>query len=210
MNKKVIIFDLDGVLFDTTPIAEKSLMRSFHGFTPEIGRELLVGNFHEELAKLTLERVERTEEEKEEQKIQYAKDKAEAPMFEGMKELLAELHEKKYIIILNTSAYERNCIPLLEKAGIKELFDFLGTAEVSKSKVEKFVTMEKEYGVSKDEMLFITDTLGDIREASEAQIPTIAVTWGAHDRSYFTREHHATLVGIVDTVEELRESIGVR
>lgn len=53
-------------------------------------------------------------------------------------------------------------------------------------------------------MIFITDTLGDIRDADLANVPTVAVTWGAHNRSFFNREPHKNLVKIVDDVEELQ------
>ncbi len=78
---------------------------------------------------------------------------------------------------------------------------------MSKSKVEKFRMMEEKYGVRKNDMLFITDTLGDIREADKAGVPTIAVTWGAHDTSYFHREPHENLIGVVSTVAELENFI---
>ena len=73
--------------------------------------------------------------------------------------------------------------------------------------VDKFNLIAEKYGVENKDMIFITDTLGDIREAEIAGVPTIAVTWGAHDISYFTREQHTNLVKIVDTPEELESWI---
>ncbi|MBU1557929.1 hypothetical protein KKC45_03125 [Patescibacteria group bacterium] len=35
--------------------------------------------------------------------------------------------------------------------------------------------------------MFITDTLGDIREASEMDIKSIGVTWGFHNRETLKR-----------------------
>jgi phosphoglycolate phosphatase-like HAD superfamily hydrolase len=56
-------------------------------------------------------------------------------------------------------------------------------------------------------MTFITDTLGDIRDADVANVPTIAVTWGAHNHSYFNREKNKNLIKIVDSVSELQECL---
>lgn len=72
-------------------------------------------------------------------KILYSKIKSEVPMYVGAKQFLQELHDDGYILVLNTSAYNRNSLPLLECAGITTLFDFLATAEISKSKVDKFI-----------------------------------------------------------------------
>jgi len=203
MKYKIIIFDLDGVLFDTIEIARLQLSENYLGLTKEIQKELLVGNFHEELKKFSLLKKEETEEAAAQRRLSYAKKKSLALMFPGAKELLQKLHSEGYILVLNTSAYDRNCSPLLERAGVTALFDFLATAEISKSKADKFRMIEEKYGVPSDELLFVTDTLGDIREADLANVPTIAVTWGAHDRNYFAREKHANLIGIVDSSDEL-------
>lgn len=38
--------------------------------------------------------------------------------------------------------------------------------------------------MSKDELLFITDSLGDVKEAQIVKIPTITITWGIHNNSF--------------------------
>jgi HAD superfamily hydrolase (TIGR01509 family) len=207
MRKKVIIFDLDGVLFDTIEVVRQHLFDLYPGFTIDMHKELMTGNFHEEKRKITLPQKEETEEEATERKLTFSKNKSEAPMYPGAKKVLEDLHSTGYILVLNTSAFDRNSRPLLENAYIASLFDFVATAEISESKVEKFKVIEERYGVPKADILFVTDTLGDIREADTANIPTVAVTWGGHDKSYLTREEHRNLVGIVDSPSELKTFI---
>lgn len=198
---------MDGVLFDTTKIAQEHLFASFPGLTEEMQKELLVGNFHEEIKNLPIKRIEEDEEAQENRKRIYAEKKANALMYDGTREMLLSLHQDGFILGLNTSAYERNCFPLLEKAEIKKVFDFLGTAEISKSKVEKFNIIKDKYNADFKDMLFITDTLGDIREADLAGVPTVAVTWGAHNENYFNREPHVNLLKIIYSVTELEDFI---
>jgi len=207
---KVIIFDMDGVLFDNELIIQKSVLGQYPGMTVEMGRELLTGNFHEGLKNFHLERITETPEEMAVRKAKYEEEKANAPMYIGARELLQDLHQDGYIIALNTSAFERYCFPLLEKAGIKELFDMIGTAEVSKSKLEKFEIIKEKYNASLEDMIFVTDTLGDIREAEQAGVPTIAVSWGVHDHSFFNRMPLSNLVAIVDSMQELEDVIEKR
>ena len=76
-----------------------------------------------------------------------------------------------------------------------------------KNKTEKFKTIDRLYNSDAQHSIFITDTLGDLREAKLAGVPTICVTWGAHDRSYFEREPHENLLKIVDTSQELLSNI---
>lgn len=207
MKKKVIIFYLDGVIFNSIEIAEKFLSLSFPGLTPQMQKELLVGNFHEGLKSMKHLQVEETQEEKEFRLSNYSKEKSEAPIYAGIKEMLVKLHSNGHIIALNTSAYSNNCLPLLQKTEIGQVFDFIGTAEVSKNKIDKFKIIKEKYGVENDEMLFVTDTLGDLREADVAGVPTVCVTWGAHDETYFLREPHENLSKIVHSVSELESFI---
>ncbi|MFA5987583.1 MAG: HAD family hydrolase [Candidatus Paceibacterota bacterium] len=207
MKPKVIIFDMDGVIFDSVPFAEKFLAVLYPGITVKMHREALCGNVHDGLAKLNISKLKETEEEMNLRYEQYAKDKLSVSMFDGMKKLLTDFYSRGYTLVLNTSAYRANCVPLLEKAGILNLFDFVGTVETSKSKVEKFEMIKNKYSVDGDDILFITDTLGDVKEAKIVNVSTIAVTWGAHDRGYFARERCDNLVKIVDTVDELAKFI---
>ncbi len=209
MKRKVIIFDMDGVLFDSVKIVGDFLLSQYPTMTIEIMDEILTGNFHIELEKFksTNKRIEETPEENKARSEKYSQDKSQAPLFKGIKELLKELHKNGYILTVNTSALAINCVPLLKSVDIDNLFDFVATSEISKSKIEKFKIIEEKYSTSKDEMLFITDTLGDVKEADVAGVPTIAVTWGAHNRSYLNREIHNNLIAICDSVEELEKLI---
>lgn len=201
--KKVIIFDMDGVIFDTANIAIQEMSRKYPELTQEIINTILCGNFHDEFEKINLTRIEETEEEKVKRRLLYSEKKKHASLFEGMRFLIESLHRKGGVLTLNTSATSRNCIPLLEKAGIEHFFDFFGTKEVSRSKVEKFFIIQERYQVKPEETIFITDTLGDLREAEVAGIPTVGVTWGAHSKDFFFREHYKSLVGVFDSVESL-------
>lgn len=207
MGNKIIVFDLDGVLCDTIQFVRENLAGIYHGFTEETHKELMNGNFHEEIKKLTLPKKEETEAETTDRRLKFEKRKSEAPLYPGTQEFLKELHAVGYTLVLNTSAWDRTSRPLLDRVGITNLFDFIATAETSKSKVEKFNIIAKKYSVQNDELIFITDTMGDIREADEAGVSTIAVTWGGHDRDYLTREKHENVVAIVDSFEELKDFI---
>lgn len=204
MNNKVIIFDMDGVLFDTIPYAKKNTLEGYPGMTSAMYKELHSGNYHEELKKHASIKKEESQEDEGRRRLAYAEKKKDSPLFEGIKELLNELHDFGHILVLNTNAFEKNCLPLLEKKGIESLFDMIATADLSTSKVEKFELIEKKYNAHKNDTVFITDALGDVREAKTAGIPTIAVTWGVHDISFFKREKHHNLIAVINTVKELR------
>lgn len=207
--KKLVIFDLDGVLYDSSAIAFEGLRAIFPDLTEDIMNEILTGNFHEEIKKLTLSKAEVTEEERQLRKEKYTKLKSEAPLFPGIKELLQEVKGRNISLGLNTSATRNNCVPLLERQGVFELFDYIGTKEEGESKAVKFTLILDTFLLKPEEVVFVTDTLGDLREAESVGIPTIAVTYGAHSREFFMREPHTNLVAIVDTVEELQRLLSL-
>lgn len=201
---KIIVFDLDGVLVDSNRLTAEDFY-NVHPTAPEhLYKETLCGNFIEETAKLTEFKKPETPEEKEERLELYINKKKDCAVFEGITELLHELHCAGFILCLNTSAGPKTCFPSLEHHELIHLFDFLGTKEVSPKKTDKFRMIKEKYGVESKDMIFITDTLGNLREADHEGVPTIAVTWGIHDRGYFDREPHDNLIDIVDSVSELR------
>jgi len=212
VKKKLIIFDLDGVLFDSTELVSSFFMYMYPTMTREILNEIYTGNFPEEIEKFKINNkpIEETPEEKKKRIEEYPKKKLATPMYSGIRELLKTLHLSGHILTINTSAFEQNCLPLLEYSQIKEYFDFIATIEISKSKVDKFKIIEDKYDIPKEDTIFITDTLGDIKEAELAGVQTVAVTWGVHDRSYFTRESHGNLIAIIDSVKELGDFLEKR
>ncbi len=88
--------------------------------------------------------------------------------------------------------------------GVLELFTKIMGFETHKSKVEKFKILMAEHGVTPENTIFITDTLGDIKEAHKVNIRTIAETFGFH-----TRERLAlgTPFTIVDSWKEIEEAL---
>lgn len=209
MKKKVVVFDLDGVLVDSTKLMSDFFLATYPSLTQKKFKELLMGNFPTEIEKFSKENksIDETPEQREKRALEYSARKTDIILYPGIQKMLEVLNSEQYTLVINTSALKRNCAPPLEKAGVLHLFDFLATKDLSISKVDKFKIISEKYGVKPEEMVFITDTLGDLREASEVNVPTIAVTWGVHDASYFTREPHKNLVKIVDSIDNLLVTI---
>ncbi len=87
---------MDGVLFDSVTIAENAFLEDYPYLTRSHHKELLAGNFHEEIRKFKLNNtaVIRTEEEKESRKLAYSQQKLEVGMYDGMFELLKFLKQR--------------------------------------------------------------------------------------------------------------------
>ena len=205
-DKKVIVFDLDGVLLDSVSLQLSFSKENFPSMTDRDIKNLHKGNIYEEDKKINLPRIGETEEEKLKRWDAYNKRKFALSLFPGIKEMLERLAEN-YILTINTSAWNATTLPILEKNGIKGLFSFVATSDLNMVKLEKFKIIAKELDKNPTEFLFITDALGDVVDAEVLSVPTVVVTWGMHGREYFDREKHKNIVGFVDTLEELENYI---
>ena len=111
-----------------------------------------------------------------------------------------------YSLHIITSAGENIIRDSLEKNRFCLFQDVLGK-ETHKSKVEKFRLLFRKHSLSPDDCLFVTDTLGDILEANEVGVKTVAVDFGYHDRETLRRgnpyaivSHLNELFGVLETV----------
>jgi phosphoglycolate phosphatase-like HAD superfamily hydrolase len=71
-------------------------------------------------------------------------------------------------------------------------------------KTEKFKILEKEFYISSNDSIFITDTIGDIIEAREVGYKSIGITGGSHCRKTLVTEKP---VCIVDSFLELKKNL---
>jgi phosphoglycolate phosphatase-like HAD superfamily hydrolase len=78
---------------------------------------------------------------------------------------------------------------------IADCFSAIYDMDTNRSKVEKFRHVFATHGTRPEQCVFVTDTLGDVWEATTARVPTIAVTWGFHPRETLARGNPAAIIG---------------
>lgn len=127
----------------------------------------------------------------------------EVQLFPGIRQAIEALSEE-YTLPIVSSTPSKGIEDFLSLHGLRERFaDVLGV-DVHTSKVEKMRMLFEKHDTTADQCIFITDTLGDIRESEEHGMGAIGVSWGMHD--------HATLergipFRIVDTPAELPDAV---
>jgi phosphoglycolate phosphatase len=107
-------------------------------------------------------------------------------------------------LYINSSNREAGLLSALKQADILHCFKKVMGEETHKSKVAKFQMIFDEYKASAEDTIFVTDTLGDIKEAEKIGVKTIAETFGFHSRE---RLMQGNPYKIVDTWEEILEEI---
>jgi len=174
MKLAYIIFDFDGVIADTNDV-NFALAKALH---PEITREDFIahhdGNVYEE------PRIPFTDATSVAYRAQYHAALSESHIARAH-EPVVQLAER-YALYVVSSSSEDAIRAVLEPSGLASKFARIMGYETHTSKIEKFSMLMREHGVTTDNAVFITDTLGDIREASKVGLTTIAETFGFHDR----------------------------
>jgi HAD superfamily hydrolase (TIGR01549 family) len=171
-HKKVIIFDFDGVIIDSWEHAYRGNLRSWPDLKIEEHKNLFTGNVFEEASKLPPGKYSKEEDMRwftEEHNL----TKKDLPVFPGIKEVIKHLSEI-YTLVINTSADLASTKAYLEKHNI-DFFDAIYGNEISKNKAEKFKKILNDYGITPADCMFITDTVGDVKEALFVSIPTLVV-----------------------------------
>jgi|SRR3989344_2336442 len=204
MNKKFILFDFDGVIVDSfQPAYEVAHMKCPH-LTEDDYRERFEGNINEWQASVNTHTDEcRLDVDFFEHYV--PKMEKQVTLVPSMGEVVATLAET-YTLVIISSTITLPIERLLEKYNLRKYFTEVMGNDVHKSKVEKIRMVFTKYSVAAQYCVFITDTLGDMREAEKSGIGALGVTWGFHTVETLQRGNPFRLVSdpadIVSAVKE--------
>lgn len=201
---KAIIFDFDGVIHDTFSFHLERLNTFVEGgtLTAEEYRALHDGNIND--TKMLVEKMKA---------IDYTVYRT--SIYEGFiaQKIKQEIHTvlqalaKEYDCFIITSGGEQNIGGFLLQNDIHHAFKEILGAETHKSKEVKFAMILEKYNLPKDDVVFVTDTLGDILEANNVGIKTIAVDFGFHDRARLERGNPYAIISDFDHLPKVISQI---
>lgn len=182
MQSKVLVFDFDGVLADTLPVAREFTKWMYPGMTDDDYYRVSLQNFYTGIQEYQHLRRKISDSEYKNAQTNYFNAVSNVPLFDGIHSFFESI-PKHISCVINSSAHADACIPILEKHGIAGKFSSIFTRDTADSKIEKFHMIAEKYNTSVSNMLFVTDSVGDIYEARQIAVPTIAVAWGLHSVS---------------------------
>ena len=171
---KVILFDFDGVIVDTFSFCYR-IMNSRDPLSEDAYRAKFEGNINDALKKP----VQNPQAKPFDFFGQYNPELMVRQPNEEMVKVIKELARSHTLIIIS-STISSSISQFLEMQGLADAFKEILGNDVEKSKVKKINDVLQRYGIKPTETVFITDTLGDIKEANVCGVKSIAVTWGYH------------------------------
>lgn len=173
MKKKFILFDFDGVIVDSfAPAFEVQKMICPH-LTEDNYRKRFEGNINDWEEPINVHTKECRHD------IDFFTEyiprmEKEVQIVSGMQEVINQL-EKDYTLVVVSSTITSPIKNLLESRGMASHFTEIMGNDVHTSKVEKIKMVFNKYNINSDDCVFITDTLGDMKEASKLKVGTIGV-----------------------------------
>lgn len=101
--------------------------------------------------------------------------------FQGMVEILKDLHQKGLRLGILTTNTEANVQKFLTKNKL-DVFDFIYPKSSLFGKDKIIVRIVREHGLDKNETCYIGDEDRDVEAAKKAGVKSIAVTWGFNSK----------------------------
>jgi phosphoglycolate phosphatase len=181
---KLFLFDFDGVLVDSLDVYEKTVTACLKKINQPLTRgreeflELFEGNFYESLVKKGVDLNEF---------MKASVDILAQVNFKDIKPIAAvvpvvrKLHKNHTLIVVssNESSSIKEALALFHYNGYFR--EILGS-DFMFSKKEKILYAIKKYQVAPQDIYYIGDTTGDIKEGKQAGVKTVGVTWGWHSK----------------------------
>ena len=207
MKKRLVIFDMDGTLQDSSPAIANAVnfVRERLGLPPLPPEEIIekVNDPHLNAAEYFYA-TDRFEPIHEEWFAEYYSrhHQEEIRLYGGIREMLERLRSGGCLLAVATNAYRRSTIESLEHLKILDFFDAIASYDDvprGKPAPDMLLKILAELELSPEEAIFVGDGPRDAMAAEAAGIDFLRVNWGFSD-------HHEAL----DRVEELEHALAGR
>ena len=177
-NIKSIIFDMDGVIFDTELVYLEIWSKVFEKYGYKLQKEVyaeVLGTGRENVKKVFLNNygnelpIDKMYREKDED-LEKAVDKG-IPLKQGAYEILSYLKNNNYKIALATSASKERALKQLRYADIEKFFDVIVSRDdvkETKPNPDIFLKAAKKLNVNPNECIVIEDSSAGIKAAFNA------------------------------------------
>ncbi len=189
----LIAFDWDGTLYDSTALITHCIQQSAvdlglprpsdEDASYVIGMSLAKALQH---AVPTLP-IERYDELAKAYRHHYLSAHDKVMLFGGTREMLEGLRARHHWLTVATGKNRRGLDEALRLSKLDALFDGSRTADETAGKPNPQMLLElmREFGTEPERTLMVGDTTHDLQMAHNAGVPSVAVSFGAHDVELF-------------------------
>lgn len=189
MSYELVIFDWDGTLMDSTKVIASSLQAACGDIGIAVPGESdarfviglgLADTFDHVAPGLDEEGRRRLSER---YRHHFLAREHEMPLYDGVREMLADLHGKGRRLAVATGKARRGLDRALDATGLRAWFEATRCADegFSKPHPDMLLMLMDMTGVDPRRALMVGDTTHDLELAANAGVDAVAVSYGAHD-----------------------------
>jgi phosphoglycolate phosphatase len=201
----LVIFDWDGTLMDSTRVIAASLQGACRDVGCAVPTEeealFVIGlNMADTFARVVPDLDEAGRRRLADRyRHHFLAREGEAPLFEGVPEMLSDLHARGRRLAVATGKARRGLDRALEATGLKPWFEATRCADEGFAKPHPgmLLMLLEMTGVDPGRALMVGDTTHDLELAANAGVDAIAVSYGAHGEALLaTRPARARLKSV--------------
>jgi len=189
---KLLVFDWDGTLMDS----QQEIVSCFQAAAKDVGLHIPTADeVHNVIGLGMFEAVhgifpELDSKESQQAFIEryrfyyFSPDKLPSVLFEGVDKMIRSLSDKGYFMAVATGKGRRGLDESLKRTGFDEIFHYTRCVDEAHSKPHPQMILDiMDYlGVETEDTLMIGDTEYDLQMATNANVHSVAVACGAHDK----------------------------
>ena len=209
-NKSLIIFDWDGTLMDSVGLIVDAMRYAAekHGLTvtDDATKSIIGIALVDAFPLLFPNDSDKYDELLATYSEYYVKHCDNDKLFEGIKELIQDLHAQGKTLAIATGKKRKGLQRVLPNSGIQAFFTVTKTADETAGKPNPLMLEQilVETGTRIEDAVFIGDSIHDIRMANAIQMDSIAVSYGCEKADVLAKEHPTRLVA---TINELKQQL---
>lgn len=194
---KAIFFDFDGVIHDTFELNYQISLEFNPGLTRDKYKDFFNGNLYDFQEQILKKKFTKNDHDQFFDKLEvlYSSLRLEEKVKSGLISL-----KKKYKLFIISSNRESMIKSYFTNSESSLLFTEILGYNTHKSKVEKFKLILSNYHLLPSEVIFVTDTVGDVLEAKEVGVKAIAVTYGFHAQEHLQKANPEYFASSFDEV----------
>jgi phosphoglycolate phosphatase len=208
MSYDLVVFDWDGTLMDSTRMIARCLQQACRDVGTKVPTEdealFVIGLNIQDTFKLVVPELDEAGRARlaDRYRHQFLASEHEAPLYGGVREMLADLHGRGRRLAVATGKARRGLDRALDATGLRPWFEATRCADEGFAKPHPgmLLMLLELTGVEPARALMVGDTTHDLELAANAGIDAVAVSYGAHHEELLsTRPAKAR----VSTVPEL-------
>ncbi len=207
-NYDLIVFDWDGTIMDSTAVIVRSIQEAARDLGLPVPADSIashvIGLGLTDALSMAVPQLQRADYPRmvERYVAHWRTHEHDLVLFPGVRDLLAELRQRQYLLAVATGKSRAGLDRSLAHGALADAFDWTRCADETQSKPhpQMLIELMERFEVPPQRTLMIGDTTHDSQMATNAGVPAVSVTYGAHPRAQL--ETLAPRV-VVDSVAEL-------